>query len=49
MPDKSDPQRLYKPEDFDFSLKPGSKAVDAGMLLPTINDDDSGKMPDLGA
>jgi hypothetical protein len=49
MPDKSNPQRLYSPEEFDFSLKPGSAAVDAGMILPTINDDYTGKMPDLGA
>ena len=48
-PDKSDPQRLYNPEDFDFRLKPGSAAVDAGVLLPTINDDFSGRAPDLGA
>ena len=49
MPDKSDPQRLYNPEDFDFRLKPGSAAVDAGVLLPTINDDFTGRSPDLGA
>lgn len=49
MPDKSDPQRLYSPDEFDFSLKPGSAAVDAGTILPTINDDYTGKMPDLGA
>ena len=49
MPDRSDPQRLYDPADFDFCLKPGSAAVDAGMLLPTINDDFLGKAPDLGA
>jgi len=49
MPDKSDPQHLYNPEDFDFRLKPGSAAVDAGVLLPTINDDFSGRAPDLGA
>ncbi len=48
-PDKSDPQRLYSPDDLDFSLRPGSAAVDAGTLLPTINDDYEGKMPDLGA
>ena len=48
-PDKSDPQHLYNPEDFDFRLKPGSAAVDAGVLLPTINDDFTGKAPDLGA
>ncbi|HEY6443787.1 MAG TPA: hypothetical protein VIY66_10655, partial [Candidatus Acidoferrales bacterium] len=49
IPDKSDPQHLYDPEDFDFSLKPGSAAIDAGILLPTINDDFTGKAPDLGA
>jgi len=49
VPDKSDPQRLYNPEDFDFRLKPGSAAIDAGVLLPTINDDFSGRAPDLGA
>jgi hypothetical protein len=49
IPDKSDPQHLYNPEDFDFRLKPGAAAVDAGILLPTINDDFSGKAPDLGA
>ena len=28
-------QRLYKAEDFDFRLKPGSAAVDRGVVLPT--------------
>jgi len=46
---RSDPTILYKPENYDFHLKPTSKAVDAGMLLPTINDDFTGKAPDLGA
>jgi len=49
IPDKSDPQRLYHPGDFDFQLKPGSPAVDAGMELPTITDGFTGKAPDLGA
>jgi hypothetical protein len=49
MPDKSDPQRLYNPEDFDFRLRPDSAAVDAGVILPTINDDFTGRAPDLGA
>lgn len=49
IPDKSDPQRLYNPENFDFRLRPGSAAVDAGVLLPTINDDFTGRAPDLGA
>jgi hypothetical protein len=49
MPDKSDPQRLYKPESFDFRLRPGSRAIDAGVALPTINDDFTGRAPDIGA
>ena len=48
-PDPADPQHLYNPEDFDFRLKPGSAAVDAGVSLPTINDGFSGRAPDLGA
>jgi hypothetical protein len=49
LPDRSDPQRLYKPKDFDFRLKPGSAAIDAGTILPTITDGYTGSAPDLGA
>ncbi len=49
MPDADDPQRLYSPEDFDFRLKPGSAAIDAGVALPSINDNFSGRAPDFGA
>jgi len=49
MPDRSDPQRLYKPDALDFRLRPGSAAIDAGTLLPTINDDFTGRAPDIGA
>jgi hypothetical protein len=49
IPDKSDPQHLYKPDDFDFRLKPGSAPVDAGFVLPSITDDFTGRAPDLGA
>ena len=49
VPDKSDPQHLYKPEDFDFRLKAGSAAIDAGTVLDSITDDFSGRAPDLGA
>jgi hypothetical protein len=49
IPDKNDPQRLYKPDEFDFRLKPGSAAIDKGMVLPTINDGFAGQAPDLGA
>jgi hypothetical protein len=48
-PDPSDPRKLYKPDDFDFQLRPGSAAVDAGIRLPNINDDFTGRAPDLGA
>lgn len=44
-----DPRTLYKPADFDFRLRPGSVAVDAGVRLPGINDDFTGRAPDLGA
>jgi hypothetical protein len=49
IPDKNDPQRLYKPEDFDFRLRPNSAAIDASVSLPTINDGFTGRAPDLGA
>jgi len=42
-------QRLYKAEDLDFRLKPGSVAVDHGAALPNITDGFSGQAPDLGA
>jgi len=42
-------QTLYKAADFDFRLKPGSAAIDRGMILPNITDGFSGAAPDLGA
>jgi hypothetical protein len=48
-PDMTDPQRVYDPAGFDFQLRPGSAAVDAGVVLPNINDDFTGRGPDLGA
>jgi len=48
-PPGSDPRTLYKPADFDFTLRPGSAAVDAGVRLRGINDDFTGRAPDLGA
>jgi hypothetical protein len=42
-------QKLYKAEDLDFRLKPGSAAVDQGVVLPNITEGFSGKAPDLGA
>ena len=49
MPDKTDPQRLYKPDGLDFRLKPGSAAIDAGVELPSITDGFTGRAPDIGA
>ncbi|MEJ0005252.1 MAG: hypothetical protein WDM77_02385 [Steroidobacteraceae bacterium] len=49
MPERSDPQRLYNPEDLDFRLKSGSAAIDAGVELPGITDGFTGRAPDLGA
>ena len=48
-PTGPDPRTLYKPSDFDFQLRPGSVAVDAGVRITGVNDDFTGKAPDLGA
>ena len=48
-PPGTDPRTLYRPADFDFRLRAGSAAVDAGVRLPGVNDDFSGRAPDLGA
>jgi hypothetical protein len=48
-PPGPDPRTLYKPADFDFQLRPGSAAVDAGVRLTGVNDDFTGRAPDLGA
>jgi len=47
--DRADPTRLYKPEDFDFSLRAGSAAIDKGVALPGVTDGFTGRAPDLGA
>jgi hypothetical protein len=49
VPDPSDPQRIYTPDGFDFSLRAGSPAIDTGVELPTITDGFTGRAPDLGA
>lgn len=48
-PDPANRYRVYHSMDLDFRLKANGKAVDAGMVLPTINDEFAGKAPDLGA
>ena len=40
---------IYQPDKFDFRLREFSKPVDAGVVLPGINEDFTGKAPDLGA
>ena len=48
-PDPSKRHAVYYSEDLNFRLKPGSKAVDAGAVIPTVNEDFAGDAPDLGA
>ena len=47
--DASQPNTVYRPEDFDFRLKPGTPGIDKGTELPTITDGYAGRAPDLGA
>lgn len=49
MPDAKTPHAVYEPLGIDFRIKPASKAVDKGILLPGINDNYKGKAPDIGA
>ncbi|MEA2062069.1 MAG: hypothetical protein U9P14_00100 [Gemmatimonadota bacterium] len=48
-PDPALPHAVYSAGNFDFRLKKGSAAVDAGVILPNVNVDFAGKAPDLGA
>ncbi|MCL6543636.1 MAG: hypothetical protein K6T61_00280 [Bryobacteraceae bacterium] len=48
-PDHSKRHAVYHAMDLNFRLRPNSKAIDAGVALPTINDDFTGQAPDLGA
>ena len=48
-PPGADPRTLYKPENFDFQLRPGSAAVDVAVRITGVNDDFTGRAPDLGA
>ena len=40
--------KTVKAADFDLRLRPGCVAVDAGCVLPNVNDNFTGKAPDLG-
>jgi len=48
-PDPDNPTRIYKAEDLDFRLEPHAVAIDAGCIIPNVNDDFTGEAPDLGA
>ncbi len=48
-PDPNQPHKVYELGDLDFNLKPNSGAVDAGCKLSNLNDDFTGRAPDLGA
>lgn len=48
-PNPSKRHAVYHAMELNFRLKPDSKAVDAGVQIPTVNDGFSGDAPDLGA
>ena len=48
-PDPSSRHAVYHAMDLDFRLKPSGKAIDAGVVLPSVNDGFAGRAPDLGA
>lgn len=48
-PDPAAKYAVYHAMDLNFTLKPRSKAVDAGAPIPTVNENHSGAAPDLGA
>ena len=43
------PSPVYHAVDLNFKLNPDGKAVDAGVVIPNVNDNFNGKAPDLGA
>lgn len=46
---KKAPGATCEPPQWDLRLQPDSRAVDAGVCLPNINDDYTGDAPGLGA
>ena len=48
-PDPSKRHAVYHARQLNFRLKPASRAVDAGLRIPTVNDNFVGEAPDLGA
>ena len=49
MPDPKKKGHIYPVKGYDFRLKSSGIAIDAGCVLPNINDNFTGKAPDLGA
>lgn len=49
LPDAKNKGLIYPVKGYDFRLKAGSKAIDAGCILPNITDGYTGKAPDMGA
>ncbi len=43
------PSPVYHAVDLNFRLNPDGKAVDAGVVIPNVNDNFNGDAPDLGA
>jgi hypothetical protein len=48
-PDPGKPHAVYHADALTFRLRPGSKAIDAGVVIPNVTDNFAGKAPDLGA
>jgi hypothetical protein len=48
-PGEDKPGPVYHAVDLNFKLDPKGKAVDAGVPIPNVNDNFTGKAPDLGA
>jgi len=48
-PDPGDPSKIYNAALLDFRLDDEAAAVDAGCILPNVNDEFTGAAPDLGA
>jgi hypothetical protein len=48
-PPPTDRHAVYHAMDLNFRLKPGSKAVDAGVPIDTVSEEFTGRAPDLGA
>ncbi|MBI1357872.1 MAG: hypothetical protein GC160_26340 [Acidobacteria bacterium] len=48
-PDPAKRHQMYHAMELNFQLKPGGKAVDAGVVIPGFNEDFNGAAPDLGA